>query len=100
MLATDHRHQGRWRARYAYIDAALDDEGGDLQLCRLEDIGHPEMRGFAPFTYSNERYQYNLLPTGLPFGTPEDALDDACGLSSATLPPDRSDLRKINAVLQ
>ena len=45
----------RWRAGYAYIDAALDNDEGGLQLCRLKD-------------------------TGLPFGTPEDALDCACGL--------------------
>ena len=70
----------RYRAGYAYIDAAVDDEDGDLQLCRLKDTGHPEMWGFALFTYSNERYEPNILPTGLPFGTPEDAFDCAAGL--------------------
>ena len=71
----------RWRAGYAYIDAVVDgDDEGDLQLCRLKDTGHPEMWGFALFTYSNERYEDNILPTGLPFGTPEAALDCAAGL--------------------
>ena len=44
--------------------------------------GHrpPELWGFALFTYSNESYEDNVLPTGLPFGTSEDALDCACGL--------------------
>jgi len=70
----------RWRAGYAYIDAVLDDEDDVLQLCRLKDTGHPELWGFALFTYSNERYEDNILPTGLPFGTPEDALDCAAGL--------------------
>lgn len=37
------------------------------------------MWGFALFTYSNERYQDNTLPAGLPFGT-SDALDCAAGL--------------------
>lgn len=69
----------RWRAGYAHIDAALDNDEGGLQLCRLKDTGHPELWGFALFTYSNERYENNVLPTGLPFGTPEDALDCACG---------------------
>jgi len=69
-----------WRAGYAYIDAALDNDEGGLQLCRLKDTGHPELWGFALFTYSNERYEDNVLPTGLPFSTPEDALDCACGL--------------------
>jgi len=69
----------RYQAKFAYIDAVLDD-GDELQLCRLRDTGHPEMWGFALFTYSNERYEDNILPTGLPFGTPEQALDCACGL--------------------
>ena len=47
-------------------------------MCRLKDTGHPELWGFALFTYRNERYEDNVLPTGLPFGTPEDALDCAC----------------------
>jgi hypothetical protein len=71
----------RYRAGFAYIDAVIDGDGeGDLQLCRLKDTGHPEMWGFALFTYSNERYEDNILPTGLPFGTPEAALDCAAGL--------------------
>ncbi|MFJ5724074.1 hypothetical protein [Streptomyces sp. NPDC093149] len=32
------------------------------------------------FTYSNERYEDNVLPTGRLFGTPEAALDCAAGL--------------------
>jgi hypothetical protein len=69
----------RHRAKFAYINAVLDN-GDELQLCRLRDTGHPEMWGFALFTYSGERYEDNILPTGRPFGTPEQALDCACGL--------------------
>jgi hypothetical protein len=69
----------RCRAKFAYINAVLDN-GDELQLCRLRDTGHPEMWGFALFTYSGEGYEDNILPTGLPFGTPEQALDCACGL--------------------
>ena len=69
----------RWRAGYAYINAVVDDDG-DLQLCRLKDTGHPELWGFALFTYSGERYEDNILPTGLAFGSPEAALDCAAGL--------------------
>ncbi len=68
----------RYRAGYAYIDAALDND--DVQLCRLKPAGHPELWGFALFTYSNEPSEDNILPTGLPVGTPEDAPDCACGL--------------------
>ncbi|MEY9863663.1 hypothetical protein ABH935_009316 [Catenulispora sp. GAS73] len=57
----------RYRAGHAYIDAVLDD-GEELQLCRLRDTGHPEMWGFALFTYSGERYEDDVLPTGRPFG--------------------------------
>jgi hypothetical protein len=77
----------RYRARFAYIDAVLDD-GDELQLCRLRDTGHPEMWGFALFTYSNERYEDNVLPTGRPFGTPEQALDCAAGLYLGDPPED------------
>jgi hypothetical protein len=69
-----------YRAGFAYIDAVLDEDDSDLQLCRLKDTGHPEMWGFALFTYSSERYENNILPTGLPLGTPEEALDCAAGL--------------------
>jgi hypothetical protein len=73
--------KARWRAGYAYIEAVINGEDeGELQLCRLKDTGHPQMWRFALFTYSNEHYEDNILPTGLPFGTPEDALDCACGL--------------------
>jgi hypothetical protein len=58
-------------------DAVVD--GDDLQLCRLKDTGHPALWGFALFTYINERYEVNVLPTGLPFGSPE-PLDCATGL--------------------
>ncbi|MFF3623372.1 hypothetical protein [Streptomyces sp. NPDC002467] len=38
------------------------------------------MRGFALFTYGNERHKDDILPTGLSFGSPEGALDCAVGL--------------------
>ena len=76
----------RRRAEYAYTHAVLaGDEDGDPRLCRLKDTGHPDtghpqMWGFALFTYSGERYEDNILPTGSPFGTPEDAPDRAAEL--------------------
>ncbi|MGW1616498.1 hypothetical protein ACWCQZ_45080 [Streptomyces sp. NPDC002285] len=70
----------RWRAGFAYIDAVVKGDDNNLQLCRLKDTGHPELWGFALFTYSNERYEDTVLPTGQPFDTPEDALDCAAGL--------------------
>ncbi|MEU2778833.1 hypothetical protein ABZ646_39725 [Streptomyces sp. NPDC007162] len=36
--------------------------------------------GFALYLASRGTYQDNFLPTGLPFGSPEDCLDCACYL--------------------
>ncbi|HEX2184113.1 MAG TPA: hypothetical protein VHN78_01235 [Chloroflexota bacterium] len=36
--------------------------------------------GFAIHLASTDRYQDSVLPSGLPVGTPEEALDCACGL--------------------
>ena len=68
-------------------------------MCRLKDTGHPELWGFALFTYSNERYEDNVLPTGLPFGTPEDALDCACRPYLGDPPSGSIRPRRINAAL-
>ncbi len=69
----------RYRAGFAYIDAFVED-GDELQLCRLRDTGNPEAWGFALFTYSSEHYEENILPTGSPLGTPEEAFDCAAAL--------------------
>ena len=36
--------------------------------------------GFAIYLASSNEYEDNILPSGLPFGSPEEALDCACGL--------------------
>ena len=36
--------------------------------------------GFAIYRASHDDYQDNYLPSGQPSGTPEEALDCACGL--------------------
>jgi len=87
----------RYRAGFAYITVVLDD-GEDLQLCRLRDTGQPDEWGFALYTYSGDRYEDNILPTGSARGTPEDAFDCACGLYLGD-PPAESDPRRINALL-
>ena len=68
----------RFRGDYAYIDA---DEDGDIwPLCRLQYTGHPDTWGFAIHLASRNGYEDSFLPTGQPTGTPEEALDCACGL--------------------
>jgi hypothetical protein len=68
----------RFRGDYAYLDA---DEDGDVwPLCRLRYIGTNDVWGFAIHLASRDSYQDSVLPSGHPTGTPEQALDCACGL--------------------
>jgi hypothetical protein len=69
----------RYRGQFAYIDARLTD--GDTQpLLRLRYGGSASHWGFGLYLASSDRYENQILPTGLPAGTPEEALDCACGL--------------------
>lgn len=42
-------------------------------LCRLRYFGNEEGWGFAFYTYSNERYELAVFPSGEFFGPPEEA---------------------------
>ena len=42
-------------------------------LCRLRYFGGEERWGFAFYTYSNERYELSVYPSGEFLGPPEDA---------------------------
>ena len=42
-------------------------------LCRLRYFGDEERWGFAFYTYSNERYELSVFPSGDFLGPPEDA---------------------------
>ncbi|HEV8638652.1 MAG TPA: hypothetical protein VG370_30945 [Chloroflexota bacterium] len=44
-------------------------------LCRLRYFGDEERWGFAFYTYSNERYELAMFPSGEFLGPPEDAFD-------------------------
>jgi hypothetical protein len=69
----------RYRAGFAYVDGVLPD-GEVLQLCRLRYVGSATRWGFAIYRASHDDYEDNLLPSGSPTGTAEEALDCACGL--------------------
>jgi hypothetical protein len=71
--------QARFRGRFAYVDGELQD-GELLPLCRLRYGGSASLWGFAVYLASRDGYQDAVLPSGLPVGTPEEALDTACGL--------------------
>jgi len=69
----------RFRGRFAYLDGEL--PGGELlPLCRLRYSGSASLWGFAIWLASRDGYHDSVLPSGLPIGAPEEALDCACGL--------------------
>jgi prepilin-type processing-associated H-X9-DG protein len=69
----------RFRANFAYIDGHLPN-GEVLTLCRLRYGGSASRWGFAIYRASHDDYQDSILPNGLAAGSPEEALDCACGL--------------------
>ena len=81
----------RFRGKFAYVSGQLPD-GQDLPLCRLRYAGYASLWGFAIYRASHDDYQDSILPSGQFAGTPEEALDCACGLylgdPGAWLPPE------------
>jgi len=69
----------RWHGAFAYISGQLPD-GTALPLCRLRYAGSASTWGFAIYRASHDDYQDSILPSGYPAGTPQEALDCACGL--------------------
>ena len=69
----------RFRANFAYVDGH-DADGAAIKLCRLRYGGSAQLWGFAIYRASHNDYEDSFLPTGTPIGTPEEALDCACGL--------------------
>lgn len=68
----------RFRGHFAYVDGVL--RAGDLwPLCRLRYGGSAHYWGFAFYAASSSSYADSVLPTGAFQGTPEEALDCACG---------------------
>lgn len=72
------RHHGV----FTYIDATVEatDTTETLRLCRLRYVGSSHDWQVAIYRASHDDYQESMFPTGLPFGTCQDALDLACGL--------------------
>jgi hypothetical protein len=75
LTGLDIRHHGR----FAYITGHLPD-GTSQPLCRLRYGGYANQWGFAIWLASTNRYEDSVLPSGMPVGTAEEALDCACGL--------------------
>ncbi len=69
----------RFRANFAYVDGRWPD-GTTEPLCRLRYGGVLHTWGFAIYRANHNDYQPNYLPNGSAAGSPEEALDCACGL--------------------
>lgn len=69
----------RFRSNFAYVDGHLAD-GTVQKLCRLRYGGMAHTWGFAIYRASHDDYEDSLLPSGMTAGSPEEALDCACGL--------------------
>jgi hypothetical protein len=69
----------RFRANFAYVDGEIKD-GPTIPLCRLRYGGYASQWGFAIYRASHGDYEDSILPNGDFSGSPEEALDCACGL--------------------
>jgi hypothetical protein len=69
--------QVRCRGAFAYVTGVLKD-GEQIPLCRLRYGGSAHSFGFAIYSAARDRYEQATLLTGLPIGTPQEALDTAC----------------------
>jgi hypothetical protein len=76
----------RHRGQFVYVDGELRD-GTTLPLFRLRYGGSANSWGFAIHLASRDSYEDAALPSGYPVGTPEEALDYACGLYLNDPPP-------------
>ena len=68
----------RFRSGFASVDGLI---GGEVTpLLRLRYAGSASRWGFAMYRASHDDYEESFLPTGVMGGSPEEALDCACGL--------------------
>jgi hypothetical protein len=56
---------------------------GTCPLFRLRYGGSAHSFGFAIYSAARDRYEDSVLRTGLPAGTPQEALDTACTIHLA-----------------
>jgi len=69
--------QARYRGSFAYITGVLP-SGEQIPLFRLRYGGSAHSFGFAIYSPARDRYEDAVLLTGLPTGSPQEALDTAC----------------------
>jgi hypothetical protein len=71
--------QARYHGSFAYITGVLP-SGEQIPLFRLRYGGSAHSFGFAIYSPARDRYDDAVLLTGLPIGSPQEALDTACTL--------------------
>ena len=69
--------RARYHGSFAYITGVLRD-GEQIPLFRLRYGGSAHSFGFAIYSAASDRYEDAVLLTGLPIGSPQEALDTAC----------------------
>ena len=69
----------RYHGQFAYVEGELAD-GDRLPLIRLRYSGSASTWGFGLYLASSGKYENQILPTGFTAGSPQEALDCACGL--------------------
>ncbi|TQC42662.1 hypothetical protein EEB14_47590 [Rhodococcus sp. WS4] len=69
----------RFRSNFAYVDGVLTDETV-IPLLRLRYGESASVWGFAIYLGSTGKYRDSILPNENFAGSPEDGLDQACGL--------------------
>ena len=82
--------RARYHGSFAYITGVLRN-GQQIPLFRLRYGGSAHSFGFAIYSAASDRYQDAVLRTGLPTGTPQEALDTACTVHLADLEPKTPD---------
>jgi hypothetical protein len=76
--------QARYHGSFAYITGVLPG-GQQIPLFRLRYGGSAHSFGFAIYSAARDRYDDAVLLTGLPIGSPQEALDTACTVHLAGL---------------
>jgi hypothetical protein len=69
--------RARYHGSFVYITGVLSD-GEQIPLFRLRYGGSAHSFDFAIYSPARHRYQDAVLLTGLPAGSPQEALDTAC----------------------
>jgi hypothetical protein len=73
----------RYRGQFVYVEGEVADDEV-WPLLRLRYLGSASQWGFALYLASSGKYEDQILPSGLPVGRPEEALDCAASLYLTT----------------